>query len=248
METGEPPRHGGRGGGETWCRVPGPPRSGGPGYGARAVTSRSSANQLRQPSRRRQRHRSRGGLASNDPSLPPFPVRYLSPDVSAVSVGSLGQISHPFGRQLKRLPCGAPIPPKGNKSLEEQTLRLIVLTVVAAAVAGMLAGGTFRDFPSVKIRGAWLALAGVVLQFIPVGGAAATVLALCLVRRPDRLRGPQHPGARLRVDHGRPGAERRRHRGEQRHAGDPERSRALEPIRDARRPRRERGSEASPGG
>ena len=55
-------------------------------------------------------------------------------------------------------------------------MRLIVLTVVVAAVAGMLAGGTFRDFPSVKIRGAWLALAGVVLQFIPVGGAAATVL------------------------------------------------------------------------
>ena len=55
-------------------------------------------------------------------------------------------------------------------------MRLIVLTVVVAAVAGMLAGGTFRDFPSVRIRGAWLALAGVVLQFIPVGGAAATVL------------------------------------------------------------------------
>jgi len=55
-------------------------------------------------------------------------------------------------------------------------LRLIALTVVVAAVAGMLAGGTFRDFPSVKIRGVWLALAGVVLQFIPVGGAAATVL------------------------------------------------------------------------
>ena len=55
-------------------------------------------------------------------------------------------------------------------------MRLIVLTVVVAATAGMLAGGTFRDFPSVKIRGAWLALAGVALQFIPVGGAVATVL------------------------------------------------------------------------
>ena len=55
-------------------------------------------------------------------------------------------------------------------------MRLIVLTVVLAATAGVLAGGTFRDFPAVKIRGAWLALAGVVLQFIPVGGAAATVL------------------------------------------------------------------------
>lgn len=55
-------------------------------------------------------------------------------------------------------------------------MRLIALTVVAAAIAGMLAGGTFRDFPTVKVRGAWLALSGVVLQFIPVGGAIATVL------------------------------------------------------------------------
>jgi hypothetical protein len=55
-------------------------------------------------------------------------------------------------------------------------MRLIVLTIVAAAVIGSIAGGTFRDFPSVKIRRAWLALAGVVLQFIPLGGAAATVL------------------------------------------------------------------------
>jgi hypothetical protein len=55
-------------------------------------------------------------------------------------------------------------------------MRSIVLTVVAAAVIGSLAGGTFRDFPAVRIRGAWLALAGVVLQFIPVGGSAATAL------------------------------------------------------------------------
>ena len=46
-------------------------------------------------------------------------------------------------------------------------MRLIVLTVVAAAVIGSLAGGTFRDFPAVEFRGAWLALAGVVLPFIP---------------------------------------------------------------------------------
>ena len=53
-------------------------------------------------------------------------------------------------------------------------MRLIMFTVVAATVAGLLAGGTLRDFPSVKIRGAWLALAGVVLQFIPFGGAIGT--------------------------------------------------------------------------
>jgi hypothetical protein len=55
-------------------------------------------------------------------------------------------------------------------------MRLIMFTVVAATVAGLFAGGTFRDFPSVKIRGAWLALAGVVLQFIPLGGAMGTAL------------------------------------------------------------------------
>ena len=55
-------------------------------------------------------------------------------------------------------------------------MRLIMFTVVAATVAGLVAGGTFRDFPSVKIRGAWLALAGVVLQFIPLGGSIGTAL------------------------------------------------------------------------
>ena len=55
-------------------------------------------------------------------------------------------------------------------------MRLIMFTVVAATVAGLLAGGTLRDFPSVKLRGAWLALAGVVLQFIPLGGAIGTAL------------------------------------------------------------------------
>lgn len=53
-------------------------------------------------------------------------------------------------------------------------MRLIMFTVVAATAAGLLAGGTLRDFPSVKIRSAWLALAGVVLQFIPFGGAIGT--------------------------------------------------------------------------
>jgi hypothetical protein len=55
-------------------------------------------------------------------------------------------------------------------------MRLIMFTVVTATVAGLVAGGTFRDFPSVKLRGARLALAGVVLQFIPLGGALGTLL------------------------------------------------------------------------
>jgi hypothetical protein len=55
-------------------------------------------------------------------------------------------------------------------------MRLIMFTVVAATVVGLLAGGTLRDFPSTRIRGAWLALAGVVLQFIPLGGAAGIAM------------------------------------------------------------------------
>jgi Family of unknown function (DUF5317) len=55
-------------------------------------------------------------------------------------------------------------------------MRLIVFTVVAASIAGLVAGGTFRDFPSTRLRSAWLALAGVVLQFIPVGGVTGTAL------------------------------------------------------------------------
>ena len=55
-------------------------------------------------------------------------------------------------------------------------MRLIMFTVVAASVAGLVAGGTFRDFPSTRLRSTWLALAGVVLQFIPVGGTLGTIL------------------------------------------------------------------------
>jgi hypothetical protein len=55
-------------------------------------------------------------------------------------------------------------------------MRLIMFTVVAAAVVGLLTGGTLRDFPTVKFRDAWLALAGVVLQFIPIRGSLGTAL------------------------------------------------------------------------
>lgn len=57
-------------------------------------------------------------------------------------------------------------------------MRLILLTVTLAVVVGLIAGGTFRDFPSMKLRWWGLALAGAVLQFIPVGGAASMMLLL----------------------------------------------------------------------
>ena len=78
-------------------------------------------------------------------------------------------------------------------------MRLIVFTVVAATAAGLLAGGTLRGFPSAKIRAGWLALVGVVLQFVPVGGRPRLGPALHVVRRADRLRRPQYPDARVRV-------------------------------------------------
>ena len=55
-------------------------------------------------------------------------------------------------------------------------MRLILFAVVAAALAGLLAGGGFRGFPSMKLRGSWLALTGVVVQFLPVGGSAGILL------------------------------------------------------------------------
>jgi hypothetical protein len=55
-------------------------------------------------------------------------------------------------------------------------MRLIMFTVVAATAAGVLAGGTLRGFPSTTIRAGWLALTGVVLQFVPVGGTLGTAL------------------------------------------------------------------------
>ena len=49
-------------------------------------------------------------------------------------------------------------------------MRLILLSVAAAIGIGFLAGGTLRDFPSVRLRLAPLAIAGVLLQFVPASG------------------------------------------------------------------------------
>ena len=57
-------------------------------------------------------------------------------------------------------------------------MRLILLTVTTALVVGALAGGSLRDFPTVKTRWWWLALAGVAMQFVTGGGGLETVLLL----------------------------------------------------------------------
>jgi hypothetical protein len=57
-------------------------------------------------------------------------------------------------------------------------MRLIVLTVLVALAAGLLSGGTLRDFPTVETRWWWLALVGVAVQLFTLGGAAETMLLL----------------------------------------------------------------------
>jgi hypothetical protein len=51
-------------------------------------------------------------------------------------------------------------------------VKLILITIVAAMIVGLLAGGSFRYFPSIPLGWWSLAIAGVVLQFVPVGGDA----------------------------------------------------------------------------
>jgi len=52
-------------------------------------------------------------------------------------------------------------------------MRLILLTVLASLAIGLLAGGSLRDFPAVRIRWTWLVLIGVGLQFVAVRGTLA---------------------------------------------------------------------------
>jgi Family of unknown function (DUF5317) len=48
---------------------------------------------------------------------------------------------------------------------------LILITVVGAMIVGLLAGGSFRYFPSIPLGWWSLAIAGVVLQFLPFEGS-----------------------------------------------------------------------------
>jgi hypothetical protein len=49
---------------------------------------------------------------------------------------------------------------------------LILITVVVAVIVGLLAGGSFRDFPSIPLGWWSLAIGGVVLQLVPLSGDA----------------------------------------------------------------------------
>ncbi len=54
-------------------------------------------------------------------------------------------------------------------------MRLILLTVAAATILGVVLGGSLQGFPSIRLRWWWLALAGLVLQLLPVSGMPATI-------------------------------------------------------------------------
>ena len=49
---------------------------------------------------------------------------------------------------------------------------LILITIVGAMIVGLLAGGSFRYFPSIPLGWWSLAIVGVVLQFLPLKGNA----------------------------------------------------------------------------
>jgi uncharacterized protein DUF5317 len=74
-------------------------------------------------------------------------------------------------------------------------VKLIIVTIVAAVIVGLLAGGSFRYFPSIPLGWWSLAIAGIVLQFLPLTGdagfwALAASFVLLLVFALLNLRAP----------------------------------------------------------
>jgi hypothetical protein len=55
---------------------------------------------------------------------------------------------------------------------------LILATVIVAFAIGLAAGGSLRDFPTLRLRMWWLAIAGIVLQLAPASGDLALGLLL----------------------------------------------------------------------
>ena len=51
-------------------------------------------------------------------------------------------------------------------------MKLVLLVVTVATIVGLISGGRFRYFPSIPLGWWSLAIAGVILQFVPVGGDA----------------------------------------------------------------------------
>ena len=68
--------------------------------------------------------------------------------------------------------------PDGGGPQEHTGMRLILLVVIGAIIAGYLSGGSLREFPTVRTRWWWLALAGVAMQLVTGGGTLETLLLL----------------------------------------------------------------------
>ena len=74
-------------------------------------------------------------------------------------------------------------------------MRLIFITIAAEMIVGLLAGGSFRYFPSIPLGWWSLAIAGIVLQILPLSGdagfwALAISFALLLIFALLNLRAP----------------------------------------------------------
>jgi hypothetical protein len=63
-------------------------------------------------------------------------------------------------------------------------LRLLGISLVAAIVVGLLAGGRLSNLAETRFRWGWVGMAGVILQFLPISGALGdlvlTVSFVCL--------------------------------------------------------------------
>jgi len=57
-------------------------------------------------------------------------------------------------------------------------MKLILLTFVGAIIVGLLAGGRLRGLSTVRLRWPYLALVGIVLQLLPIGGWAENALVM----------------------------------------------------------------------
>src|SRR5204863_1064113 len=78
----------------------------------------------------------------------------------------------------RNLRGGPPAGPRRAGRAPVGDMRLILLTVVAAIVVGLLAGGSLAEFPTIKTRWWWLALIGVAMQFVTGGGTLEVALLL----------------------------------------------------------------------
>ena len=58
-------------------------------------------------------------------------------------------------------------------------LRLVGISLVAAVVIGLLAGGRLSNLAETRFRWGWVGMAGVILQFLPISGPPGDLVLVC---------------------------------------------------------------------